>query len=119
MSEKTNTISLETAQKWAKKWRLEEGDYNKHHFIKAFNIPKEDLIQILMEEVDGIRAYIGVNDNDEEKLMLVGTKYNEETDTFEDMLPDRKENLQGKIYDFTHPCPHMCDRDSSLNKLSE
>jgi hypothetical protein len=119
MGKETNSIPLQTAKSWAKKWRKEEGNYNKHHFLKAFFIPKEDILETLMEQVDGLRAYVGVDENNEEKLMIVGTKYNPETDTYEDMLPDREEGLRGEIYDFTRPCPHMCDRDSSLNSLND
>ncbi len=116
MSEKVNTISLETAQKWAKKWRKEEDHYNEHHEVHAFLIPLEDLTQLIDQGVDAVRAYIGVDENDDEKLMLVGTKYDQDTDTYYDMLPSGSSS-QGEIYDFTRPCPPCCDKTSSLNNL--
>lgn len=117
MPKETNTISLQTAQTWAKKWRKEEGTYNSHHELRAFLIPKEDLTELLAENADAVRAYIGVDENDVEKLMIVGTKFNSETEVYEDMVPGGE--LGGNIYDFTKPCPPNCDEKSPLNDLGE
>jgi len=110
-----NTIDLPTAQAWARKWRQEEGTYNAHTDVHAFFIPLIDINQILAEGVDGIRAYLGVDDDNVEKLMLVGTRWNEEMQTQDDMLPDARD--VGRIYDFTQPCPPYCGYNSSLNNL--
>ncbi|HET8810566.1 MAG TPA: hypothetical protein VFM65_09935 [Flavobacteriaceae bacterium] len=117
MPKETNTISLATAQIWAKKWRKEEGTYNAHHEVHAFLIPKEDLTELLAEDVDAVRAYVGVDENNVEKLMIVGTKFNSETGEYEDMVPGG--NPEGKIYDFTTPCPPICDPASPLNDIGE
>ncbi len=117
MEENVNIITLQTAQNWAKKWRKIEGTYNAHHSLKAFFIPKEDILELLAEGIDGVRAYVGVDENDKEKLMMVGTKHNTETNIYEDMLPNGTGSLNGNIYDFTSPCPHMCDPKSALYKL--
>jgi len=114
----SNTIDLQTAQEWAAKWRKEEGTYFEHYKVNAFNIPLEDLTQLLKEPLDGVRAYLGVNDDNTAKLMLVGTTYDADTDTFYDMLPkEAKTKKQGEIYDFTNPCPPGCDPTSPLTKL--
>lgn len=115
MSKETNTINLSTAQTWAKKWRKVEGTYNAHHELHAFLIPKEDITALLAENVDAVRAYLGVDDQNEEKLMLVGTKYDAQTNIYVDMVPGR--TPEGKIYDFTNPCPPACDPKSPLNDL--
>lgn len=115
MDKNTNTISLETAQEWAKKWRDEEAGYNSHNDVHGFLIPIEDIQLLLRQNVDAIRAYIGVDEDNVEKLMLVGTKYNPDHDTYDDMLPGLKP--EGRIYDFTKPCPPACAYDSPLNKL--
>jgi hypothetical protein len=115
MSQKdVNTITLEDAKRYAAKWRGEEGSYNKHHELKAFLIPKIDLLEVLTEDVDAVRAYIGVDDNNVEKLMIVGTKYDAAKDIYVDMLPGRSVG-GGEIYDFTRPCPPSCDIYSPLN----
>lgn len=82
----TNAISLNEAQRWAKRWSKKEGHYNKHHNVNAFLIPKVDLLEVLKEGVDAVRAYIGVDDNDVEKLMIVGTKLDPKTGIYVDMI---------------------------------
>ncbi len=117
-SKKVNTITLKEAQKWAKRWRKEEGTYNKHHKLNAFLIPKIDLLEVLAENVDAVRAYIGIDDKGVEKLMIVGTKLNPVTGIYEDMITTLGENSDGSveddIYDFTKPCPNTCDPESPM-----
>jgi len=112
---KQNTISLKTAKFWAKTWRSKESTYNKYHECKAFNIPKIDLQEVLAEKgVASIRAYLGVDKNGEEKLMIVGVNAQGK-----DMLTLAKDGTLavngGDIFDFTRPCPSECDPDSPLN----
>ncbi|MDI6046356.1 hypothetical protein [Flavobacterium yafengii] len=112
-----NAIPLKTARKWAKRWSKEEGDYNKHHHVNAFLIPKVDLLEVLKEGVDAVRAYIGVDDNNVEKLMIVGTKYDPVTKIYVDMIAVGVGNAtvqQDDIYDFTSPCPPDCDPSSPM-----
>ncbi|TDE07726.1 hypothetical protein [Flavobacterium sandaracinum] len=112
-----NSIPLKTAQKWAKRWTKREGNYNKHHHVNAFLIPKVDLLEVLAEGVDAVRAYIGVDDAGVEKLMIVGTKFNPETGIYVDMITVGVGNSAGAeddIYDFTAPCPTACDPSSPM-----
>ena len=114
----TNAISLNEAQRWAKRWSKKEGDYNKHHNLNAFLIPKVDLLEVLKEGVDAVRAYIGVDDNGVEKLMIVGTKLDPKTGIYVDMITVGIGNVEGEqdnIYDFTEPCPPAGDPKSPLN----
>jgi hypothetical protein len=118
VKKEVNAIPLKTAQKWAKRWTKKEGNYNKHHHLHGFLIPKVDLLEVLAEGVDAVRAYIGVDDNDVEKLMIVGTKYNPVTGIYEDMITVGVGNMtavQDDIYDFTTPCPPAGDPESPLN----
>ncbi|TDD75292.1 hypothetical protein [Flavobacterium caseinilyticum] len=113
-----NAIPLKTAQKWAKRWTKREGNYNKHHDVNAFLIPKIDLLEVLAEGVDAVRAYIGVNDEGVEKLMIVGTKYNPATGIYVDIITQGVGDTAGlgdDIYDFTEPCPPAGDPESALN----
>lgn len=117
-TKKVNAIPLKTAQKWAKRWTKREGNYNKHHHVNAFLIPKVDLLEVLTEGVDAVRAYIGVDDAGVEKLMIVGTKFNPETGIYVDMIAVGVGNSAGgenNIYDFTQPCPPASDPESPLN----
>jgi hypothetical protein len=117
VGKEVNNIPLKEAQKWAKRWAKKEGDYNKHHELHAFLIPKVDLLEVLIEGVDAVRAYIGVDDNNVEKLMIVGTKYDPITNIYVDMITVGAGNVkaqQDDIYDFTRPCPTDCDPSSPL-----
>ena len=141
-----NIISLDTAQDWGKRWNTFSSKFNKERIqkikkngkytkTKAFFIPITDLIEAINEvngtnydpelgnKVDGIRAYIGVEETSpneyEEKLMIVGVKNNK------DILPGRSDNDAevkamvedgaGSVFDFSKPCPRLCDLDSPLN----
>ncbi|QNM85417.1 hypothetical protein H9W90_14705 [Polaribacter pectinis] len=117
-----NTISLEVAKQWAKEWRDDEASYNKYNQCRAFNIPKKDLIEVLAEGVESIRAYIGVEKIDvkgkqsifTEKLMIVGVDKNGK-----DMISSSDgltlDDGKGEIFDFSEPCPHVCDEGSPIN----
>jgi hypothetical protein len=123
---KKNTITLQTAKKWAKNWRDLESTYNKYHECRAFNIPKIDLQEVLAEDgVASVRAYLGVKETVnpktkkityEEKLMIVGVDKNNKdmisTVSSSDVLGDGEGD---DIYDFTEPCPDLCDPNSPLN----
>lgn len=108
-----NMITLEDAKRFTAKWRGEEGTYNAHHELHAFVIPTSDLQEVLAENPDAVRAYLGVDDLGEEKLMIVGTRYDKDTDTYVDIIPVSK--LNSGIYDFSRPCPNLCDINSPLN----
>lgn len=113
-----NAISLQEAKRWSKRWSKQEGDYNKHHHVHAFLIPKIDIQEVLTEGIDAVRAYIGVDDNGKEKLMIVGTKYDATTNTYMDLISNsvESENTPEDIYDFTEPCPSACDPESPMFK---
>lgn len=114
----TNAISLKEAQRWAKRWSKEEGNYNKHQHVHAFLIPKKDILEVLVEGIDAVRAYIGVDDNGVEKLMIVGTKFDSSTGIYVDMISqgDGVNKEVDSIFDFTEPCPPACDPKSPMFK---
>ncbi|NJM81022.1 MAG: hypothetical protein HC854_17995 [Flavobacterium sp.] len=110
-----------------KEMEKKEDNYNKHNELHAFLIPKVDLLEVLAEGIDAVRAYIGVekikeNGKDKyvEKLMIVGTKLDPATGIYVDMITDGSTNEKleatvDSIYDFTRPCPSACDPNSPLN----
>ena len=118
---KKNTISLKTAKKWTKRWRKMEGTYNAHRDCRAFNIPLEDLKDVIAEGATTVRAYLGVHKHKiegetvfEEKLIIVGVDAEGK-----DMISSKDgKNLDSEsdfIYDLTTPCPEKCDAESPLN----
>lgn len=100
-----NTITLTQAQQWAARWRE-----NPNNTVKAFLIPNMDIKQLLKEEgVQDVRAYVGIDENNEQKLMLVGVDA-----AGNDLINDEKSQF---IFDFTQPCPTKCDTKSPLFNL--
>tara|TARA_R110002049_G_C8959930_1_gene546590 strand:- start:91 stop:459 length:369 start_codon:yes stop_codon:yes gene_type:complete len=117
--QKPNTIDLKKAEAWTKKWRGVEGSYNKHHECHGFLIPADDLRGLLAEEdgqkgVQYVRAYLAVDENNDEKLVIVGTESEDGGTTYKDLITGY--NGTGDIYDFVRPCPPKCDINSPLNK---
>jgi len=100
-----NTITLDQAQQWAQNWRD-----NPSKEIKAFLIPEIDLTQVMKEEnTVNVRAYLGIDDNNNCKLMIVGVD-----EKGNDLIDEANGQF---IYDFTTGCPPSCDVDSPLFNL--
>lgn len=98
----TNTIPLETAQKWAAKWQSDPA-----HKIKAFLIPKEDITQLFKYDgVCDVRTYMGIDEEGNHKLIIVGVDADGK-----DLINADQEQF---IYDFARPCPTECDMRSPL-----
>jgi len=137
-STKTNTVTLNEAKEWTKLWQEENPDH-----CKAFLIPSEDLIEVLKEMKilvadssggyvldkdvlpnSGVRSYMAIDtangtgeDNGYgEKLVIVGTTYDDETKVHKDIIknPQDPNSKDSGIYDFTYPCPSTCDVNSPL-----
>lgn len=139
MSKEQNIISLDTAKAWTQEWRQDESDYNKYNNCNGFLIPAVDLEEVLMEirkqlkdKNVYVRAYLGVEVSDTvpakftEKLIIVGTRPDPQDDgtiIYRDILPDEDsevsalgdESSEGRIWNFTEPCPSACDPSSILN----
>lgn len=100
-----NTIDLVTAQKWARNWLAAPTTTVKAHLIPQINITQ------LMASIgcQDIRAYMGIDDNGDAKLMMVAVDANGN---------DLIDTASGYyIYDFTEPCPNTCDVNSPLYTL--
>lgn len=127
LREKDTEISLETAEKWTKKWKDPKNEIEAKNKVRAFLIPKINLEMVLAQGIDAARAYIGINDEGVQTLMLVGTRLNKDTLIYEDMLPKPGDSNPGNskdgnetaippaIYDFSQPCPPQGDPSSPLN----
>ncbi|WP_395064022.1 hypothetical protein [Flavobacterium sp.] len=101
----TNVISLETAQNWALKWRS-----NPAHIVKAFLIPQVDITQLMEErDVQDVRAYVGIDELGNHKLMLVGV-----TTDGKDLIDYDNGHY---IYDYTTTCPQYCDLESPMIRI--
>lgn len=105
-----NTIDIKTAVAWATQWRLTPDTG-----VKAYFIPKSDIEDLLKDpNMIGVRAYLGWGTTDpaakpEAKLMIVNVEGTIST--------GGKDNINSGIFDFTKPCPTVCDVTSSLYTL--
>jgi hypothetical protein len=96
-----NTISLETAQDWANRWK-EVQNNNKTPHITAFLIPGIDVSQALQpEKAVDVRTYLGMDETNTPRLIIVGV------DEKGNDLIDEANGYY--IYDFTLPCPPYCN----------
>lgn len=96
-----NTISIETAQDWAKRWKDAQGK-NKTPQITAFLIPGLDVSEALKpEKAIDVRTYLGIDESDVPRLIIVAVDKNGN---------DLIDEINGYyIYDFTLPCPPKCN----------
>lgn len=98
-----NTISLELAQEWAERWKNTQENGETPNFT-AFLIPGIDVLQALEpEEAVSVRTYLGIDDTDMVKLMIVGV------DSEGNDLIDESRGFY--IYDFTSLCPPYCTKN--------
>lgn len=96
-----NTISLGTAQDWAKRWK-EGQNSNKTPLITAFLIPGTDVSEALKpEKAVNLRTYMGIDETDTPRLIIVAVDKNGN-----DLIDDANGYY---IYDFTLPCPPYCN----------
>ena len=64
-----------------------------------------DAIETILAQVDcvGIRYYHGIDDNDEPVIVLTG------------VTVDENDLFNGRLMDFSQPCPPRCSADNPLN----
>jgi len=85
------------------------------NYIRAFNIPMVDITELAQfYKCDSVRAYLAMEvpgDITTLKIILVPVD-----PAGNDILnvPDGSGTMQSTIYDFTSPCPQLCDIDSPL-----
>lgn len=89
------------------------------NYIRAFNIPMSD-IQSLADftKCPSVRAYLGMSDPKDIstlKLVLVPVdSFNNDILSIQVPGDAGEDEDQSSIYDFTTPCPQLCDIDSPL-----
>lgn len=133
-------ISLDEAIKVTEAWRIYYADAigeqnpNSPNIFRGFTIPLSDLENLYNfakenPEITGVRAYIakgdcdanGVATGDKIHIVLLPIEGDaENTKPGSTVVPVTKDvyGKDGKslIYDFTTPCPELCDFDSDLYK---
>jgi hypothetical protein len=104
-------IPLDTAIDWTSRWREFQASSkpNPDDNKKAFRVDVAELQEVVSNipgEVKYVRFYLGLDENLSEHLVLVGVDAGNK-----DLYAN-----EGKTYtyDFTHPCPNVCDINSPL-----
>jgi hypothetical protein len=97
-------ITLEQAKSWIKTWR---NNLPKEP-AKAHLINKQALLDVMQPvDVVSVRTYLAIDDNNVQKLVLVGVDVNGN-----DLIDENH-----IITDKTYPCPPTCDVNSPLFTL--
>ncbi|WP_264525087.1 MULTISPECIES: hypothetical protein [unclassified Flavobacterium] len=128
MSEEKNLgsveVSLAVGQEWARKFRKAKIDGREK--VDAYLIPIESLKLVMDQDIDAVRAYVGINNAGEQNLMLVGTKRDPKTGIYVDVFK-QQQSLTGArtagegegedvLYDASRPCPPYTDPNSPMNQ---
>lgn len=108
-----NVLPVKTFNLWKENWKNHGGMWmdstmkvwkgTAHPILTAYNMPKIDLSEVLSEDADSTRFYLGLkalSNGYEAKLMLVGVKAGA------NMLDTSKNEF---AYDLTKSCPPYCE----------
>ncbi|MDR7212644.1 hypothetical protein [Flavobacterium piscis] len=112
-------IALSTGIQWAKKFRDLKAEEVKK--VSAYLIPLESLEAVLRlketQNIDAVRAYVGINESGEQNLMFVGAKLDAGTGVYKDVFGEgTEENVEEEsvVYDGSRPCPPFGDPESPI-----
>ena len=112
-STEQNTITIDQALDWGKRWKEGSSKDVINNSLKAFLIPGIDLKEVLAEiNVQDVRTYFGIDKYNVPHLMIVGVDAN--GNDMIDIDPAVNEKNGWNIYDFSLPCPKTCDPKSPL-----
>ncbi|CAC9975819.1 hypothetical protein DBB36_18935 [Flavobacterium sp. WLB] len=104
-------IPLATAEVWEKRYEDDTTIETRENKVKSFLIPRESLENVLALNTDAVRAYIGINDQQEKTLLFVGAQYDKETGKYVDVYghsssqQNRAESADDIVFDGTRPSP--------------
>jgi hypothetical protein len=111
-------IALSTGIQWAEKFRNAKTDEATK--IDAYLIPLESLEKVLKlkesQQIDAVRAYVGINELGKQNLIFVGAKLDASTGIYKDVFGEGTNGIEtgSVVYDGTRPCPPNGDPDSPL-----
>jgi len=103
-------IPLAVAKEWEKRYENDTTLEDSNSKIKSYLIPRESLEIVLQLNTDAVRAYIGINDQNEKTLLFVGANLDKETGKYIDVYGPPANQSSGKsaeelVYDGTRPSP--------------
>jgi hypothetical protein len=103
-------IPLAVAKQWEKRYEDDTTLEDSNSKVKSYLIPRESLEIVLQLNTDAVRAYIGINDQNEKTLLFVGANLDKETGKYIDVYgpPANQEGAKtigDVVYDGTRPSP--------------
>ncbi|WP_281310538.1 hypothetical protein [Flavobacterium flavigenum] len=106
----TIQIPLAVAKEWEKRYENDTTLEDSNSKIKSYLIPRESLEIVLQLNTDAVRAYIGINDQNEKTLLFVGANLDKETGKYIDVYgpPENQGSAKAAeevVYDGTRPSP--------------
>ncbi len=96
-----NIVPLSDAITWAASWQeaTKTAAWWENNLFNSFKIPNESIAPLLAQDASEIRTYLGLDNNGDRHLLLVGVDSNGK-----DML---NEAVGQKAYNFANPCPQF------------
>lgn len=103
-------ISLAVAKEWEKRYDDDTTVEDNKSKVKSYLIPRESLEIVLQLDAEAVRAYIGINDQNEKTLLFVGAKLDIETGKYIDVYgppanQDGAKAAEEVVYDGSRPSP--------------
>ncbi|OXG04518.1 hypothetical protein BC749_10819 [Flavobacterium araucananum] len=115
----TVEVKLAVGQQWVKNYRNKKEEDNGKKKINAYLIPLESIKLVLDQDIDAVRAYVGINTAGEQNVMLVGAKFDPKTGIYVDVFKKAlgaENDGSDVVYDASRPCPPYDDPDSPMNQ---
>lgn len=101
-------VPLAVAKVWEKKYQGDTTVEDPKKKVISYLIPRESLEKVLDLGTTAVRAYIGINDQNEKTLLFVGAKYDEGTGKYVDVYGQSNKETSADdpvVYDGTRPSP--------------
>ncbi|SHG81384.1 hypothetical protein [Flavobacterium defluvii] len=104
-------VPLSIAKEWEKRYQDDTTVEDSKNKVKSYLIPRESLEKVLQLNTEAVRAYIGINDQNEKTLLFVGAQYDKETGKYIDVYGQSSqqnksaESAEDVVYDGTRPSP--------------
>lgn len=103
-------IPLAVAKEWEKRYNDDTTVEDSKTKVKSYLIPRESLEIVLQLNTDAVRAYIGINDQNEKTLLFVGANLDKETGKYIDVYGPPANQSGAKaigevVYDGSRPSP--------------
>ncbi len=103
-------IPLAVAKEWQKRHDEDTTVEDSKSKVKSYLIPRESLELVLKLNTDAVRAYVGINDQNEKTLFFVGANLDNETGKHIDVYgssakQDGEMTSVEVVYDGSRPSP--------------